>query len=304
MTTGTHPVLGRGVRLLLALFAVMPAALVAGIVLHLAPPEGLTPLAQRPPWATWALIGAWPTMAAALAAVARRESQLWRGGLGLAAGLLVAAAVAGLWHGHAVFGPTTLALLGLAGATAALALGLGEPRPERPRAPKAKASAEGSGTSISVALAASMIKGGADGMEGPGAPHAPRAPRAPRAFLRLRRIGAHLSRHAGFGIASLLMVESFRLAHVVAVDPHRGVGMVGMLLTFFLVLPAVSLTAWMRTTPLLLLALAGGAFAALAGVSGVPQAGVAAALIAGLIARLWLQPVTDASADDVEEVPA
>ena len=100
------------------------------------------------------------------------------------------------------------------------------------------------------------------------------------------------------------MVESFRLAHVVAVDPQRGVGMVGMVLTFFLVLPAVSLMAWMRATPLFLLAIGAVAFTVLAAVSGVPQAGVAAALTAGLFARVWRQP-SDASgaanAEDAEE---
>ncbi|MDH0865863.1 hypothetical protein [Mitsuaria sp. GD03876] len=307
------PALGGGTRFLLGLFAAMPATLVVGIVLHLAPPPGWTPLAQRPAWAMWTLVALWPAIAAGLAFAARRESPLWRWTFGLTAGLLVIAAFLGGWHGHPPLGPMTVSLLALAGGSGALAFTLGEPRPDkRPAARRAAVTSTSTSTSTvtstSTATAAPTSATGrapASGLSIESGAPAPPVADSPSRPAPWRRVIDHLARYAGFWITALLMVESFRLAHLVAVDPQRGVGMLGMLLTFFLVLPAVSLAAWLRRTAIVLLALAALAFAALAGVSGVPQAGVAAALLTWPLARAWRQaPIATDNAADIDEVPA
>src|SRR6218665_255793 len=65
----------------LALHASTPAALGLAVLLHLWAPAWLAPLAQRPAWPMWALIGAWLLMSA-LASLALRPLALWRGGPG------------------------------------------------------------------------------------------------------------------------------------------------------------------------------------------------------------------------------
>src|SRR6218665_1552395 len=71
----------------LALHASTPAALGLAVLLHLWAPAWLAPLAQRPAWPMWALIGAWLLMSA-LASLALRPLALWRGGPGGTPGLL------------------------------------------------------------------------------------------------------------------------------------------------------------------------------------------------------------------------
>ncbi|MFZ3119525.1 MAG: hypothetical protein WA159_14550, partial [Variovorax sp.] len=58
-------------RFFLALHATTPAALMVAVLAHLFPPAGLAPLAQRPVWTVWVLIGAW-LLLSALAAWALR----------------------------------------------------------------------------------------------------------------------------------------------------------------------------------------------------------------------------------------
>src|SRR6218665_3988485 len=74
-------------RFFLALHASTPAALGLAVLLHLWAPAWLAPLAQRPAWPMWALIGAWLLMSA-LASLALRPLALWRGALGGPAALL------------------------------------------------------------------------------------------------------------------------------------------------------------------------------------------------------------------------
>src|SRR6218665_216906 len=74
----------------LALHASTPAALGLAVLLHLWAPAWLAPLAQRPVWPMWALIGAWLLMSA-LASLALRPLALWRGALGGTAALLALA---------------------------------------------------------------------------------------------------------------------------------------------------------------------------------------------------------------------
>ena len=47
------------VRWFLALHATVPAAVLVAVLVHLWPPAGLPPLAQRPVWAVWTLIATW-----------------------------------------------------------------------------------------------------------------------------------------------------------------------------------------------------------------------------------------------------
>lgn len=298
---------GVGARFLLALFAALPGALAAAMAMHQVPPDGWTPLAQRPPWTAWALVGFWPLLAVCIAAVTRRDSQVWKLGFGVAAGGLMLAAILGLVTGGASTGAITLSLLALALSSGALGMALGEPRPEKPPKPRSRPpSFKDKGMETGMENMASAASCAPDASADA---HPDRSLRPSRRRMALLiACLAHLRRHAGFWMSAVLMVESFRLAHVVAVDPQRGVGMVGMLLTFFLVLPAVSLAAWFPRTALVLLTLAAAGFAGIGWLSGLVQAPVAAVLLAGLAATLWRrrEPVREIEGDpiDVPEVVA
>ena len=74
--------------------------------------------------------------------------------------------------------------------------------------------------------------------------------------------------HGPFWLSGVLAVESFRLAHIVATEPARSSGMLGLLLAMLVALPAATLRHWApRTTAALwlLAALADGGLAAKAG---------------------------------------
>src|SRR6218665_3060249 len=100
-------------RFFLALHASTPAALGLAVLLHLWAPAWLAPLAQRPAWPMWALIGAWLLMSA-LASLALRPLALWRGALGGTAALLALAGGVGLARG-AGLAPALLAGKGTRG---------------------------------------------------------------------------------------------------------------------------------------------------------------------------------------------
>lgn len=255
-----------GVRFLLSLFATLPAALVATMALHLAPPPGLPSLSQRPVWTTWALLGLWLLMAAALTWGARRAGHLWRLSFAVLTVLLIGTAAYGLWHKQQQQ-PTgiamALALTSLALAATLIARAIKEQPQGRRLATKHPAAVAGSGS----ASADSNPK-----------------QQKPRESL-WRRAFASVPRHGGFWIAGVLMLESFRWAHIVGVDPQRGVGMVGMLLTFFLALPAVSLSVWLPATAVVLLAAASLGFIALAWLSGLWPPIAAASLLIIVLAR-------------------
>ncbi len=245
-------VISVGERWLLGLFAALPAALVAASLLQLAPPPGLSPLSQRPLWLAWALIVGWLLMAGGLAWAGRRPVRLWRLSLSALAALLLLAAL----------------------------LSLGADLPQ------------GRAMALSLALLAAGALGLTrivkDGPERPGRLTGPVVLGAARRTW-WRQVVPHLRRYAGFWLSGALMVECFRMAYVVAVDPQRGVGMLGMLLVFFLVLPAVSLAAWLPRSAAILLALASAGFALLAWLSALQLPLLAAGLLMVLAWRS-LQP--------------
>ncbi|MFI8615307.1 hypothetical protein ACIGHN_07340 [Acidovorax sp. NPDC077693] len=242
-------------RFFLALHATTPAALVVAVFVHLWGPSGMPSLAQRPVWATWVLIGAWLLMSG-MAAWALRTLALWRVALGGAGAMLAIAGVVGLALGsaHAVGMCASLLAVGLAFAGIAAFIG-----PRRVQAHRRKAARH-----ATVATS------------GPAAhPVAPRPRWHPRGWGRLV-VPAHLP----FWLSGLLAVESFRLAHIVATEPARSSGMLGLLLAFFIALPAATLRHWAPRTTVLLWAVAALAYGGLAAKAGLVQWAVACALCA------------------------
>src|SRR6218665_472358 len=77
-------------RFFLALHASTPAALGLAVLLHLWAPAWLAPLAQRPAWPMWALIGAWLLMSALASGVGLAR------GAALAPAMLASMATLGL----------------------------------------------------------------------------------------------------------------------------------------------------------------------------------------------------------------
>jgi hypothetical protein len=229
------------VRCFLALHATVPAAMLVAVLVHLWPPAGLAPLAQRPVWAVWALIGTW-LITSLLAAWALRHIALWRVSLGAAGVLLALAGAAGLVLGAPLQWPMLASLVALGAVLAGLAAFIG---PARVQAPRRAAG-------------------------GPGA-HAPRRP------LRWRRPRRPSTQALSFWLAALLAAESLRIA-LAAGEPARGAGMLGLLTAFFLVLPAATLQAWWPRAAAVLAALAAAALAWLAWRSGMAVWGIAAAL--------------------------
>lgn len=229
-------------RLLVSLHATAPVALVAAMLLHLWPPAGLPPLAQRPPWATWAYLSIW-LLSAVLAARLFDGARLWRVALATAAALLVLAGVAGLGLGAPLAPAMAWALAVLGACCAALAAWIGPARvlaaPRRP-----------------VPVCA-----------------------APARTWR-QRLAAQTG-HAPFWLAGALAVESFRLAHIVATGDVRPAGMLGLLLACLVALPAATLGGWMPRTSGALWALSALACAGLAAKSGLLQWTVAGLLCLG-----------------------
>lgn len=224
-------------RFFLALHATLPAALMVAVLAHLFPPAGLAPLAQRPVWTVWALIGAW-LLLSALAAWALRTLALWRVSLGGAGALLAAAGVLGRLQGsaHAAAMLASLVALGLGCLGIAAFVG-----PQRVQAPR----------------------------------HTPTHQRPRPARGRFAMPG-----HLPFWLSGGLALESFRLAHVVATDPARASGMLGLLLAFFVALPAATLRHWTPRIAALLWAIAALAYGGLAAKAGLVQWTAATALCA------------------------
>lgn len=230
-------------RFLIALHATVPAALVVAVFVHLWGPPGLPPLAQRPVWTVWALIGVWLLMSA-VAAWALRTLALWRVALGAAGGLLGVAGVTGLVLGSAL-APAMLAGLAAVGlACAGLAACIGPARVQAHRRP---------------ALPASRRRG-------------------PAVAGRWRQLAARGTAHLPFWLCGVLAVESFRLAHIVATGPARPSGMLGLLLAFFVALPAATLRHWAPRTTAALWWLAAASYGGLWAKAGLWQWAAAAAL--------------------------
>lgn len=244
-------------RFFLALHATTPAALIVAAFVHLWGPSGLPSLAQRPVWSVWALIGVWLLMSAVAAWVLRTVA-LWRVSLGGAGALLAVAGVAGLVLGSAQ-GPAMLVSLvavGLVFGGVAVFIG-----PQRVQAHRRKTS-----RAAGVARPGSAVH--------PTTSH----PRwHPRGWARF---GLVVPAHLPFWLSGVLAVESFRLAHIVATEPARSSGMLGLLLAFFVALPAATVRHWAPRTAVLLWALAALAYGGLAAKAGLVQWVTASALCA------------------------
>jgi hypothetical protein len=224
-------------RFFLALHATLPAALLVAVLAHLFPPAGLAPLAQRPVWTVWALIGAW-LLLSALAAWALRTFALWRVSLGGAGTLLAVAGLLGRLQGGAHATAMLAGLVAVGGVCLGMASFVG---PQRVQAPRRTATHQG-----------------------------------PSAGRSRFAVPGHLP----FWLSGVLALESFRLAHVVATEPARASGMLGLLLAFFVALPAATLRHWTPRTAALLWALAALAYGGLASKAGLVQWAVASVLCA------------------------
>ncbi len=229
------------VRWFVALHATMPAALLVAVLVHLWPPSGLPPLAQRPVWTVWTLIATW-LLASLLAAWALRHLALWRVSLGSACLLLVLAGAAGPVHAAPLQWPMLTSLVALGVALAGLAAFIS---PARVQANRRR--------------------------DNGGHP----ARRATRGRWRWRWPSTQA---LSFWLAGLLAIESLRIAHIVAAEPARSAGMLGLLVAFFLVLPAATLQTWWPRASAVLAVLGAAALAGLAWRSGMAVWGVAAAL--------------------------
>lgn len=250
------------VRCFLALHATVPAAVLVAVLVHLWPPAGLPPLAQRPVWAVWTLIATW-LITSLLAAWALRHLALWRVSLGSAGTLLVLAGAAGRVLGAPLQWPMLASLVALGAVLAGLATFIA---PVRVQANRRR----------------------------DGGSHALR--RTARWRWRWPATPSTPSTQAlSFWLAGLLAIESFRIAHIVAAEPARSAGMLGLLVAFFLVLPAATLQAWWPRAAAVLAALAAAALAGLAWRSGTAQwatavwAGAAALCLAMGVAVLHRQ---------------
>jgi hypothetical protein len=237
-------------RIFLGLHATVPAALLAITLVQLFPPPQLTSPALRPIWAEWGAIGLWLMLTVLVAALPRRML-LWRAALAVTAALLLAAAFAGAALHTAQAISFALALGLLGAACAALTPALG---PHRVREHRRAA----------------------------GGNAAPRRPVRPL----WRRMLAGLP----FWVSGGLLIEAFRLAHLVAREPQRSSGMVGMLVAFFLLLPAATLAPWLRRTPATLAIGAAAAYAWLAIRSDLMQWWAAAALSLAVAVHVLVRP--------------
>ena len=239
-------------RFFLALHATTPAALIVAVFVHLWGPAGLPSLAQRPVWAGWSLIGVW-LLLSALAAGALRTLALWRVALGGAGGLLALAGITGLVLGSVLAPAMFASLVALGLACAGIAAFIGPQRVQAPRRKAARHAAATAGTRTHPATA--------------------RRRWHPRGWGR----GVVLA-HGPFWLSGVLAVESFRLAHIVATEPARSSGMLGLLLAMLVALPAATLRHWAPRTTAALWLLAALAYGGLAAKAGLWQWAAAAAL--------------------------
>lgn len=238
--------MNRPTRFYLALHATLAAALVGAMALHLGPiPAHWPALAQRPVWTVWVLIGLWLALSAA--GVALRPLGLWRVAMGAAGAALLALGLGGWALGASLAESLLAGLVACALACAGLAAVMA---PARIQAPRAAGKAV---RAVAGAVTATPIR----------APWWQRMAGWP---------------HWPFVVVAAVALESFRLGHVVATGAARPSGMAGLLIAFFLALPAATLRHWWPRWAAALWLLAGTAFAGLAFKSGLPQWTVATAL--------------------------
>lgn len=253
-------------RFFLALHATLPAALLVAVFAHLWGPSGLPSLAQRPVWVVWVLIGGWLLMSA-LAAWALPVLALWRVALGGAGVMLAVAGLAGLVLGSAQAPAMGAGLAAVGLALGGLAAFIGPQRVQPPRRTTGRHAAMGT--------------------SGPAAHPVASHYHNHRHLRHWGRFG--LPAHLPIWLSGMLAVESFRLAHIVATEPARPSGMLGLLLAFFLALPAATLRRWAPRAAALLWSLAALAYAGLAAKAGLAQWVAAAALCAAAACAPLLQ---------------
>src|SRR6218665_2805822 len=248
----------------LALHASTPAALGLAVLVHLWAPAWLAPLAQRPAWPMWALIGAWLLMSA-LAGLALRPLALLRVALGGTAALLARAggvgrARAAAWAPAMLASRATLGLacLGLAAFIAPRRVNAG--RRKTPQHGPTPAMGQTTGHAMDHTTQRTTQRS-AGRRSGP---------------LRCASVLAH----GPFWLTGALAVESFRLAYIVATEPARSSGMLGLLLAFFMALPGATLRAWAPGSSSVLWGVAALAYGGLALKAGLAQWPAAAALCA------------------------
>src|SRR6218665_813214 len=234
----------------LALHASTPAALGLAVLLHLWAPAWLAPLAQRPAWPMWALIGAWLLMSA-LASLALRPLALWRGGPGGAPAPAGAAVGGGRGGG------------GLAGRGRAAFTAPGRVHAGRRKTPQ-HGPTPAMGQTIGHAMDHTTQR------------TTQRSAGRRRGPLRCASVLAH----GPFWLTGALAVESFRLAYIVSTEPARSSGMLGLLLAFFMALPGATLRAWAPGSSSVLWGVAALAYGGLALKAGLAQWPAAAALCA------------------------
>jgi hypothetical protein len=209
-------------------------------------------------WTVWVLIGLWLALSAA--AVALRALAQWRVALGVAAAALLALGLGGWALGTSLAGSVMAGLAACALACAGLAAAI---TPARIQAPRAAGRAIGKTSSnAAVAVAAGQPTGAPSWQRLAGWPHWP------------------------FVVVAALALESFRLGHIVATGAARPSGMAGLLIAFFLALPAATLRHWWPRWAAALWLLAAAAYGGLAFKAGLPQWPVAAALC--LWQPLWM----------------
>ena len=279
-------------RLLIALHATLPAAVVAAMLLHVWPPAGLPPLADRPGWAMWALIGLWSLFS--LVVLPLRGARLWRVALTAAGALLAVAGVSGSALGamSATAMGVSLALLGIVCAALGAAIGPARVQAQRRLAMPPKKASPSAMSPGARSPNATHLKEAHPTEPHPHTPHTDavarlRAEHMARAW-RLRL--AAQAGHAPFWLAGGLAVESFRLAHIVATGAARPSGMVALLLACLIALPAATLSNWMPRTSTALWFLAALGYAGLAVKAGLLQWTLASVLcILAACAGLWVR---------------
>ncbi len=245
-------------RFYLSLHATLPAALTLVALAQWWAPGWLPSLAGRATWTVWLFLLLW-VLLSAVAGASLRAASLWRGSLYLTAGLLWSAGLIGGFKGAALTGWVSMGMALVGVACVALARFVG---PERVRA----------------SVPSRRVAKGSAG---------PSTVRSEPAFTR--RMGQWARawlcepRYWSFHLAGVAACESFRLAHVVGSEPARSSGMAGLLIAFWLGLPAATLQNWMPRTALALGLTAGLGYAGLALKSGLPQWHVAAGLCACLV---------------------
>lgn len=245
-------------RFYLSLHATLPAALLLAVLAQWWAPGWLPSLAGRATWTVWLFLFLWVVLSA-LAGASLRAARLWRGSLCLAAGLLWSAGLVGWLKGPALTGWVSvgMALVGLAFVALARVVGPGRVRADKPP------------------------RGAAKGRAGPATVRS--EPAFTHRMGQWARVWLCEPRYWSFHLAGVLACESFRLAYVVGSEPARSSGMAGLLIAFWIGLPAATLQSWLPRTALALGLAAGLGYAGLALKSGLPQWHVAAGLCACLV---------------------